>query len=776
MKQHRLKVGFSQNYRQAVVTTPDDEPRPWDADSQLTQVGKPTPRIDGVLKVTGAAKYTFDIALPGMLFAAVLRCPHPCAKLVALDLQPAERAEGVRAVLAVAEIGDRLLYAGQDVAAVAATSATLAREALAEIVATFEPLPFVVDPSRAQQPDAPAVHQGAVQERRTEGDEPGEASAAKRRGNTRPGRSQKRGQAAKGLRRAHTVFEATYTTAVQTHSALESHGLVVRWDGPKAMTAWASTQSIFSTRRDLADMFDLEANQVRVITEYMGGGFGGKFGANAPGSSVGWIAASLARKAQAPVKLMCQRDEEHLVGGNRPDSRQRVRLGADSRGRLVAVHVQASGTAGIATGAGVGRNAFGIYSRCPNTLVESLDVFTNAGPSTAFRAPGHPQGAFAIESALDELALALGQDPVDIRLANDGHPVRRYQLELGRERFEWTRRREHARAQRRRNTRLRRGVGVASSIWGDYSNPGVVVTVVVGRDASIEVRNGVQDIGGGIGTSMALVAAEVFGRPHDRVRVHIGDSELGSGVGSGGSSTTGSVTPAVRNACEKARAGLLELAATKFGVAANKVQWEAGGRVRFGRQTLEFEELCKHISGDALVTTGSRPKTYASHPYAYPGSSVPQIAGVQFAEVEVDTWTGLVRCTQVLAIHDCGRVMNELTVRSQINGGVIGGVGYALFEERVMDNDLGVMVNANFEQYKIAGARDVPQIDIVLTQVVTGSNSTGAVGIGEPATIPTAAAIANATANALGVHVRSLPLTPRQVLAALSRPSPQGAA
>lgn len=775
MKRHRLDVGFADKIRSVTVETPDDEPRPWDAKSQLSTVGRPTPRIDGAAKVTGAAKYTFDIRLDGMLFAAVLRCPHPCAALTALDVEPARQAEGVRAVLPIATVGSRLIFAGQDVAAVAATSPVLARQALGKIVAAFDRQPFVVDATQALEPNAPSVHEGVVQERRTEGDEPGQSSTEKRSGNVRPGRSQKKGDAAKGLRRAAVVHDATYATSVQTHSAMESHGVVVRWDSPSTMTVWASTQSIFGARDEMASMFGLQDHQVRVITEYMGGGFGAKFGANAPGSAIGKIAGELARLAQAPVKLMMQRGEEHLVGGNRPDSVQRVRLGADAKGRLSAIHVQAHGTAGIATGAGVGRNAFGIYSRCPNILVESSDVFTNAGPGTAFRAPGHPQGAFAIESALDELALILGQDPIELRLANDAHPVRRHQLELGRDRFEWKARREQAVEQRKRQARMRRGVGVASSIWGDYSSPGVMATVAVGRDGSIEVRNGVQDIGGGIGTSMAIIAAEVFGVPLDRVRVRIGDSEFGAGVGSGGSKTTGSVTPAVRNACEKVKADLTAIAAKRFGVAANKVAWDAHGRASFGRQSLDFADVCQAMDGDALIATATRPETYAGHPHPYPGSKLPQIAGVQFAEVEVDTWTGLVRCTRVLAVHDCGRVINELTLRSQINGGIIGGVSYALLEQRVLDDSFGVMLNANLEQYKIAGSRDVPAIDIVLTEVVTGSNSTGALGIGEPATIPTAAAIANAVANALGVHVRSLPLTPARVLAAMTESSAKGA-
>jgi xanthine dehydrogenase YagR molybdenum-binding subunit len=314
-------------------------------------------------------------------------------------------------------------------------------------------------------------------------------------------------------------------------------------------------------------------------------------------------------------------------------------------------------------------------------------------------------------------------------------------------------------------------VGVAASIWGDFGRANAVVaTVSVLRDGTIEVKNGVQDIGGGIATVLAQLGAEVFGRPLSTVRVRYGSSEHGPSVGSGGSQTTSSVTPAVRNACEQARTALTELAAKQLGVTAAEVRWgEEGTAHGKDGKSITFTQLCKKIDGEAIVATATRPETYGHEPMAFPGGKQYQIAGVQLAEVEVDSWTGVVRATRVLALHDCGRVMNPLTLRSQINGGVILGTSYALMEERVLDNDLGRMLNPNLESYKILGALDVPEIEVVLTEVHTGANNTGAVGIGEPATIPTAAAIACAVHDALGVAVRSLPITPAKVLAALGK-------
>ena len=765
-----LELGFGTEIETVTVRIPSGEAEPWDARSELSVVGKPVPRIDGAAKVDGSAKYTFDVSLPGMLYAAVLRSPHPSAVVKKIDLSKVSKRPGVAAVLAVASSGDRLLFAGQDVAAVAATRPELAREALAFAEVEYEELPFVVETMKATQPNAPQVHQGAVKERRTEGDEPGTAGGSARKGNVRPLPPLKKGDVEQALRRAAHVHRATYVTQVQTHSALETHGLVVRWEGDQRMTVWCSTQSIFSVRDEMAEVFGLKPSNVRVRTDYFGGGFGAKFGASAPGSRLGFIAGQLAKETRAPVKLMCDRHEEHVCTGNRPDSHQDVQLAAGRDQRLSAIVVRSHGSAGIGTGAGVGRNAFSIYSRCPNILVEAHDVFTHAGPGTAMRAPGHPQGAFALELALDELATKMGVDPLELRLRHDEHPVRRHQLALGRDRFEWTTRRAAAKAARERGARMRRGVGCAASIWGDFGRAkAAVVTCSVMRDGTIELRNGIQDIGVGIITVMAQIAAEVFRRPLETVVVRHGDSDLGSSVGSGGSQTTASVAPAVRNACEQAKAELTARAATLLGARPEEVEWTLEGSARAGARSMTFAQVCKKIPGEAIVATATRPETYGAHPKAFMGSRTPEIAGVQLAEVEVDTWTGIVRATRVLAVHDCGRVMNELTLRSQINGGVILGTSYALLEERVIDPQNGRMLNPNLETYKILGARDVPEIDIVLTEVHTGANNTGAAGIGEPATIPTAAAIACALYDALGVPVRSLPLSPRKVLTALAQ-------
>jgi xanthine dehydrogenase YagR molybdenum-binding subunit len=617
------------------------------------------------------------------------------------------------------------------------------------------------------------VHRGAIEERRTEGHVT-EGGGGEAKGNTRPLRPMKKGDVAKGLKGA-TSHEAVYETQVQTHSALETHGIVARWDDDTHLTVWCSTQSIFSVRDELAQVFGLESANVRVHTEFIGGGFGAKFGASAPGSRLGTIAAKLAKKTAAPVKLMCDRHEEQVCTGNRPDSVQTVKVAGKKDGSLTAIHVRSIGTAGIGTGAGVGRSAFSVYTKCPNILIESSDVFTNAGPGTAMRAPGHPQGAFAIELAIDELAVKLGVDPVQLRLANDEHPVRLWQFEEGAKRFDWAAKRAESKAMREGKARIRRGYGVAASIWGDFGRPkAAVATCSVLRDGTIEIRNGVQDIGTGIATVLAQIGAEVFGRPLDTVRVRYGDSEFGSSVGSGGSQTTSSVTPAVRNACEDAKRAFLAHVGDMLRSPVADITWSPDGTLSAGDKSTTFAKACAKIDAESITATATRPGTYGNHPMSFLGAPMPQIAGVQFAEVEVDTWTGVVRAKHMLAMHDCGRVMNRLTTTSQVNGGIILGTSYALMEQRVMDHDSGRMLNPNLESYKICGALDTPKIDIELTDVYTGANNTGAAGIGEPSTIPTAAALACAVFDAIGEPVRRLPLTHSHVLTAMGLATTKG--
>ena len=772
-----------------------DEPPPWPVNAKLSVIGKPAPRLDGRLKVTGAARYTADVRLPGMLYARVVRSPHPHARVKSIDTSAAERAPGVRAVHVLdhlrgsasltdpsKELQSRypvVRYAGQPIAAVAATSPVEAEEAARLVRVDYEPLPFVVDMDEARKPGSPLVFPGPAEQGGTGGGGGG-AKGVQQTGNVRgPSRSgpigKEPGNPQKGFASAAVTVEGTFRTQVQTHSALETHGVVADWK-PDGLTVHSSTQGTASVRDELAEVFELPKSRVRVVTEFMGGGFGAKFGIG----NYGVLATHLSKKAGAPVKLMLDRREEHTAVGNRPDSLQRIRIGAGRDGKLSALYLEAYGTGGTGLGAGCARPAQGMYL-CPNLLTEEYDVFTHAGPSAAFRAPGHPQGAFALEQAIDELAEKLRIDPLELRDRIDVDPdpeggnadsqARRLERRIGAEKIGWSRR--HPPGSDRKGG-IARGIGVAQAIWYRIIDMSSACEVRILRDGSVEALSAVQDIGTGIRTSIAQVVAEELGLVPSDITVRIGDTSFPPGPGSGGSKTTGSLTPAVRNAAHRAGKAFLAQVAPALGASPDTLSFRDGkvvaGNNGHGR-SVGFRQAAARLRSEQVAATAERSDDYGGWGMVRGPTSrmgIGGYGGVQFAEVAVDTETGIVRVERVVAVHDCGRPLNPLALESQINGGILQGISYALYENRVLDRGRGLMLNANFEQYKILGAREVPKIEVLLLEEYRGRNSTDAGGIGEPATVPTAAAVANAVYNAIGVRVRELPITPARVLAALA--------
>src|SRR6266446_1985105 len=621
----------------------------------------------------------------------------------------------------------RIRYEGAPVAAVAAATAAQAEDAARAIRVEYEVLPHVADIDDARKEGAPVVFEGGVEQKGTAGGG-GAAKDVPQRGNVRgPVVGGNDADVEKALAGSDVRIEQEYRTEVQTHSAIETHGVVADWrdDG---VTLYASTQGIHSVQDEIAALFKLPKSKVRVICEFTGGGFGAKFGAG----NHGVIALHLSRKAKRPVRLFLDRRAEHLAVGNRPSSIQRLRLGASTDGTLQAIELKAYGSAGCAAGAGCAGPAKNLYP-AKAVRTEENDVFLHTGPAAAFRAPGHPQGAFALEQAIDELAEALGMDPLALRDRNDAHPARREERRVGRERFGWDELRK-----RRDKGSLRRGIGFAQGLWYNFDGPPANAEVLIHDDGSVECRSGVADIGGGIRTACAQVVAEVLGVQPQDVRVRVGDTAFPQGPPSGGSMTTQLLTPAVRLAAERAKE--LLGGAQDVRAAAKKL----------GRTVRGYGERAKDYGnwndGDRFSAT---------------------IGGAQFAEVEVDTETGIVRVLRVVAVHDCGRPVNRLALESQINGGVIQGISYALHERRILDLATGRMVNADLEHYRIAGSKDVPRIEPILVEHFLGRSNTDVSGIGEPATVPTCAAVANALAHATGVRLRTLPMTPARVLAAL---------
>lgn len=652
-------------------------------------------RVEGPEKVSGRARYAADVRLPGQLFARVLRSPLPHARLTRIDTARAERLAGVRAVLSSADapgiswydesrLFDRTLrFIGDEVAAVAAESDEIAEDALRLIELEYEALPFAV-----------GLQDGERGEPRVE----------------------RRGDVERGFREADAVIDATYSTQAALHNALEPHGCTAAWEDD-TLVLYESTQGIFAVRDEVAGKLGLPKQRVRVVTQHMGGGFGAK--------QIAWkhsvIAALLAKRAGRPVQLMLDREAENLAVGNRNATRQQVRLGAKRDGTLCAIDVRILVQAGAYQVGGEDSDLIGTYQtlyRCLNLRAEQVGVRTHTGPAVAFRAPGHAEATFALESAMDELARALAVDPIELRLRNyatgdqtDGKPytsadsLRRCYEQVSAA-FHWPRRRTGEGAKRR-------GIGFAAHDWAGGAGWPPAEARVELADGAARVITATQDIGTGTRTALCQIAAEALGVPPEQVSIVLGDTreELYSPT-SAGSATLATLGPAVRMAASKAKS-----------------------------------------AGSGKGTRGENPKDRSI-----------RTCGAQCVEVEVDTETGEIRVLRVAAAHDCGRVINPLLAESQVIGGITQGLGYALSEERIVDAH-GLVLNANLEEYKIPTAADLPEL-LNATESMPDweANATGAKGIGEPPLIPTAAAVANAIFDAIGVRVRDLPCKRERLL------------
>ena len=749
-------------------TVPIDEPPPLPANAELTYIGKPTIRYDGPAKVMGKGKYTADVNLPGMLYGRMVDATVPHGRIISVDTSAAEKLPGVRAVYViehvygVAELRDPKLetpsrypvvrYAGQPIAGVAAVSQQIANDAAKLVKVQYDTMPFVVDRSDARSDSAPVVFPGPADAAGSAGGGGGPKNVPQT-GNVHGPQRKTIGDTKKGLADSDVIVEGEYFTQVQTHSALETHGFVVDWK-PEEVTIYASTQGTSSVRDEFAEVFKLPKSKVRVITEYMGGGFGAKFGAG----NEGVVAANLSRKANAPVKLMLDRRQEHIVS-NRPDSHQKLKIGAKQDGTLTAIELTSYGTAGVGTGAGTAGPATNMY-KCPNLLTEEYDVFINAGPGAAFRAPGHPQGCFAFEQTIDDLAVKLNMDPLTLREKIDESPARKAERAVILERTNWRNRRPAGSD----TGPIKRGMGVAQSVWYRFVSMNSSCEVRISRDGSVELMSAVQDLGTGTKTLLAIIVAEEFGIPPASVVIRIGDTRFPIGPDSGGSVTAGSITPAVRNAAYQAKQKLFAAVAPQFNTTADNFILQNGSIVLKNDPSRSYtlKQITAKLPTAEISAQSTRVPDYAKERLTY--------GGVDYVELAVDTETGRVHIEKVFGAHDCGRPINPLGVISQINGGILQGISYALFEQRIMDRNAGYMLNANLENYKIIGAREVPQIDIVLVENYIAQSSTDAAGIGESAGIITlAAAIGNAFYNATGVRMRKIPMTPANVLSALGK-------
>jgi xanthine dehydrogenase YagR molybdenum-binding subunit len=783
-RQQAMLYGIvGQDIKQVTRRVPVDEPPPLPENARLGSIGRPISRLDAVQKVTGRARYTFDIQLPGMLWGRRVVSPWPHAKVKAIDTSAAEQYPGVMAVHVLervlhsaqlrdptAEQGSRyptVRYAGQPVAAVAADTPRAAEEAAKLVHVEYERLPHVSELEAAMKSEAPVVFPGPVEQTATAGGGGAPPGLPQNRNLRGPNMGDSRGDTVKGFVQSDVILEGEFRTQVQTHVPMETHGVVADWrdDG---LTIHASTQWTQSVLDEVSEYFELPKSRIRVVSDFTGGAFGAKYGIG----NFGLLAVYLSRKARAPVRMMLDRREEHVSAGNRPSSLQKIKIGAKNDGTLLAMQVLSWGTGGVAGGAGIGF-CYGSMYPCPNVHNEQYDVFTNAGPCAAFRAPGQVQGIFSLEQMMDELAEKIGMDPLALRdkidtKGTDDSRARAFERRVGAERFGWNNRKPPGSDA----GPIKRGIGMAQSQWLYLVHKPSACEVRVSDDGSVAAFSSAQDIGTGTRTVLAQVVAEEFGLRAEDIGAYIGDTRYPVGPPSGGSQVTSSLTPAARNAAHKAARDLAGRLAPLFQASSADVVF-SNGKVMLRDKpdtAMPFKNAVQQANIGEISHRAERPDDYEGYAATRGfGLQVSRhgIGGVQFAQVAVDTETGVVKVERVVAAADCGRPINPKLTESQIYGGVIQGVSYALYEERHLDPSSGHQLNANIDQYKIVGSRETPEIEVVLLEQLGAQSSTDARGVAEPANVATAAAIANAFYNATGKRIRTLPMTPANVLAAL---------
>ncbi len=768
-------------YYQADTPVPDTPlpgiaPAPWE---KTNVVGKSIPRVDAYERVSGRAVYPSDLSLPGMLYGAILRSPYPNARVKKVDTTEAEKMKGVRAVISAAtgEAGvywpytrekkvrlfDPLCrYEGETIAAVAAENPYQAWDAVRAIKVDYEILPFVVDERKSLDSKAPPVHP--------------EGNLVK------PVEIYERGDTTKGFAQADVVLEQTYRTECEIHTPMELHGCVARWER-NLLTIWESTQGVYPVQARVAEVLGLPLSKVRVIGHYMGGGFGSKLQAD----KYTIIAAILAKKTGRPVKLFLTREETYLAVGNRPPANMKLKAGVKKDGTLTALHFTCTGTGGAFPAGGTGLTDWLVKELylCPNVRTELSDVYINAGPSRPFRAPGHPQGAWALEQMMDALAEAIGMDPVELRLKNistfsqarTGNPAYtttgfKECLEEGAKAFGWDKARKEI-ARTPKNARIRRGVGMAGGTWvvGGGGPPSTVI-VRLFSDGSVNLNMGASDIGTGTKTVMALVVAEELGVRPEVIQIEHADTGTTQyATGSGGSKTVPTESPAVRAAAIEVKRQILKLAAEELKTDQSALTMIQGMVVdgKDPSKKIKITDIPGLKAQGVVVGIGYRgpnPRNKTVNPFC-----------AQFCEVECNMKTGEVRIIRFLSANDSGRVMDRLTYDNQVVGGITMGVGLAMTEMRVLDGEqTGKMVNRNWHDYKLPTALDVPGriVSVPIDRPDNEANLTGSKGLGEPVTIPTAAAIANAVYHATGLRMTVSPINPVTLCDELAKSRKEG--
>ncbi|HKV43005.1 MAG TPA: xanthine dehydrogenase family protein molybdopterin-binding subunit [Blastocatellia bacterium] len=701
----------------------------WPEADKRSWIGKRVSRLDGPDKVSGKAKYTYDINRPGMLYAKILRSPHAHAKIVKIDTSQAEKMPGVKSIKIMHAEGEEIFWAGAEIVALAAVDEPTAEDAVRAIKVLYEKLPHLVidnDPKSAGDRAQPTAENVT-------------------------------GDPDKGFKEADVVIEGDYGVPVITHCCLESHGSVSEWDDKNHQTVYISTQGVSTVATQMGGL-KVPASDIHVHMDHVGGGFGSKFTVDT------WniAAAELSRDAGGKaVKLMLERAPELEVAGCRPSSYAHVKIGAKKDGTLVAWESHSWGTGGIGGG---GTPPMPYLFQIPNVRKQNTSIQTNIGSARAWRAPNHPQGALITMSAIEDLAATLEMDPLEfflknIELTGQRADVYREELAKAAELIDW-KKNWHPRGDKTAGP-IKRGLGVSIHTWGGGGHDGNC-DLVVHPDGSVEVKSGSQDLGTGTRTAIAIVAADTLGLPLEAIKVEIGDNTYPADGGSGGSTTIGAVSAWTRRAAVDALNELFAKVARTLDAKPEELEaWQGHIRVASNpARSITWAQACSKLGGTSITARG---KTRGPGNLTNSG-----VGGAQMADVSVDVETGVVRINKVVAVQDCGLVINLKLAESQCYGALIMGIGYSLYEEKIMDQNTGQMLNPNMEFYKLAGIGDVGEL-VVHLMTGKGYDERGVIGLGEPPVISPGACISNAVANAIGVRVPYLPLTPDRVLEALAK-------
>jgi xanthine dehydrogenase YagR molybdenum-binding subunit len=725
------------------------------------------PRMEARDKVTGLARYTVDIRHDGQLEGVILRAPVAHARITGLDLAPARAVPGVAAVVSLLAEDRMVRFVGAPIAAVAAKDRRSALEAIAAITFNREELPAVIGLDAARREDAPVVFEKKDRKRAGNVSEGGGAPVSWKgnvRGPSAPfsqrGRRAKSWLAEAREERNPLLVEQTFRVPTQQHACLEPHAAVARFDGDQLMVH-VSTQAVHEIRGKIAKRYNLPHDKVRVIADHVGGGFGSK------GSlGVETIAAiELARAAKASVRVAFDREEELSVTGYRPAAELKLSLLPSAQGGLKALSLTAHADTGAAVNSMIAGLARLIYPAEAKELAD-FDVISNLPPGAPFRGPGGPPMAFALEQAVDEAALRMKVDPIELRKRWDPDPNRQRLYDWASGLDVWRSRRPAS----SQSGRYRRGVGVASGYWLYLWQPGSSVELAI-KGGRVVASCAVQDIGTGTRSVIANTVAKAFELEPQDVEVRIGDSNLPEGPGSGGSRVTASIVPPTLLAIEKLKVEI-QRTATRPPVTGSNAPWReliaaspdiavSAKRPEDGKAPPGIRSPLRQAGFMGLVF-GWMFRTFNN---IVVGAGAP--SSVQVMEVEVDTWLGHVRVLNAYTGLAIGKLAAPALARSQAAGAVIQGIGYALYETRETDPSTGQVLSAGMEDYRIPGIADMPRLDVHFDETGFDHVPGGSVGIGEVATVPTSPAIANAICNAIGVRLTEIPFRPDRLVAAL---------